>query len=135
MYTLERIQRHAIRVGLLYNLKCVSIVTISALMRSIGWIMFRYIFKHRLCVLRIYAIQLDLHEYLAQFIIIQSYNRSSRKCHVMKLVQLTTYLAYPESAFSVIAPKSWNSLPYDIRCTSSLSLFIKCKLYVHFKSL
>ena len=44
------------------------------------------------------------------------------------------YNVFSESAFSVIAPKSWNSLPYDIRCVKSISLF-KRKLYVHFKSL
>ena len=43
-------------------------------------------------------------------------------------------LAFSESAFSVIAPKSWNYLPYDIRCVTSIALF-KRKLYVHFKSL
>ena len=52
----------------------------------------------------------------------------------MKLVQQSTSLALSESAFSVIAPKSWNYLPYDIRCVTSISLF-KRKLYVHFKSL
>ena len=57
-----------------------------------------------------------------------------KEFHIMKLVQQSTSLAFSESAFSVIAPKSWNSLPYDIRCVSSISLF-KRKLYVHFKSL
>ena len=73
-------------------------------------------------------------EYLAQSITIQSLNRSSRKCYIMKLVQQSTSLSFSESAFSVIAPKSWNSLPYDIRCVISISLF-KRKLYVHFKLL
>ena len=73
-------------------------------------------------------------EYLVQSITLQGSNISSRKCHIMKLVQRSTSLAYSESAFSVINPKSWNSLPYYIRFVTSLSLF-KCKLYVHFKSL
>ena len=70
-------------------------------------------------------------EYLAQSFIIQSSNRSSR---IPRHEVGATSLAYSESAFSVIAPKRWNSLPYDIRCITSLSLF-KHKLYVHFKSL
>ena len=61
-------------------------------------------------------------EYPAQSIIIQSSNKSSRKCHIMKLVKRYTSLAYSESAFSVIAPKSWNSMPYDIHCVTLLSL-------------
>ena len=75
-----------------------------------------------------------LYNYIYIYIIIQNYNRSSRKCHVMKLVQLSTYLAYSESAFSVISSKSWNSLTYDINYTTSL-LFLKYKLCVYFKSL
>ena len=89
-------------------------------MRSLGWLKFRYItvkFRlHRLLCITHHAIHRRFPEYLAQSIIIQNSNRSSRKCYIMKLVQRSTSLAYSESAFSVIAPKSWNSLPYDIRC-------------------
>ena len=121
MYKLERIQRRAIRV--LYKLNFASIVYISALMRSLGWLKFRYICKHRLLCIKHKAIYRGFPEYLAQSIIIQSSSRSSRKFHIVKLVKRSTSLAYSESAFSVIAPKSWNSLPYDIRCITSLSLF------------
>ena len=133
MYKLERIQRRAIRV--LYKLNFASIVSISDLRRSLGWLKFRYICIHRLLCITHKAV--DIHrgfpEYLAQSITIQSSNRSTRKCHIMKLVQQSTSLAFSESAFSVIAPKSWNSLPYDTRCVTSISFF-KRKLYVHFKS-
>ena len=132
MYKLERIQRRAIRE--LYKLNFASIVSISDLMRSLGWLKFRYICIHRLLCITHKAIHRGFPEYIAQSITIQSSNRSSQKCHIMKLVQQSTSLAFSESAFLVIAPKSWNSLPYDIRCVSSISLF-KRKLYVHFKSL
>ena len=46
MYKLERIQRRAIRV--LYKLNFSSIVSISDLMRSVGWLKFTYICIHRL---------------------------------------------------------------------------------------
>ena len=124
MYTLERIQCRVIRV--IYKLNFDSIVYISDLLRSIGWLKFRYICKHSLLFIIHKAIHLGFPEYLAQFIIIQSYNRSSRKFYIMKLVQRSTHLAYSKSDVLVIAPKSWNSLPYDIRCTTSFSLF-KCK--------
>ena len=45
MYKLERIQR-AIRV--LYKLNFATIVSISYLIRSLGWLKFRYICIHRL---------------------------------------------------------------------------------------
>ena len=137
MYKLERIQGRAIRV--LYKLKFASIVSISDLMRSLVWLKFRYICIHigyRLLCITHKAMHrgFPAYSYLAQSINIQSSNRSSRKCHIMQLVQRSTSLAFYESAFSVISPKSWNSLPYDIRCVTSISLF-KRKLYVHFKSL
>ena len=132
IYKLERIQRRAIRV--LYKLNFASIVSISDLMRSLGWLKFRYICIHRLLCITHKAIHRGFPEYLAQSITIQSSNRSSRKCHIMKLVQQSTSLAFSESALSVIAPKSWNSLPYDIRCVTSIPL-CKRKLYIHFKSL
>ena len=51
MYKHERIQRRVIRV--LYKLNFASIVSISDLMRSLGWLNFRYISIHRrLCITR-----------------------------------------------------------------------------------
>ena len=62
-------------------------------MRSIGWLKFRYICKHRLLCITHKVIHLGFPEYLAQSIKIQSSNRSSRKCYVIKLVQRTTSMA------------------------------------------
>ena len=118
----------------LYKLNFASIVSISALMRSIVWLKFRYICKHRLLCITHKAIHLEVPEYLVKSIIIQSYNISSRKFYIMKLVQRSIYLVYSKSTVLVVASKICNSLPYDIRCTTSLSLF-KRKLYVNFKSL
>ena len=130
MYKLGRMQSHTILV--LYKLNFASLVSISDLMRYLGWLNFTYICIYRLLCITHKAIHRGFTEYLAQSITIQSSNRSSRKCHITKLVQRSTLLAYSESAFSIISPKGWNSLPYDIRCVTSLSLF-KRKLFVHFK--
>ena len=118
VYTLERINRRVI-----YKLNFTSIVSISDLMRSIGCLKFRYICKHMLLCITHKAIHLGFTTYLDQSIIIQSYNRSSRKCYIVKLVQCSTYLTYSNSAVLVVSPVSWNSQPYYIRCTTSLSLF------------
>ena len=32
------------------------------------------------------------------------------------IIIIIIHFAYSESAFSVITPKNWNSLSYDIRC-------------------
>ena len=82
MYKLEYIQRRAIRV--LYKLNVAYIVTISDLMRSLGWLKFRYICIYRLLCITRKVILRGFPEYLAQsIIIILISNRSSRKCHVI----------------------------------------------------
>ena len=70
MYNLERIQRRYIRV--LYKLNVASIVSISDLMRLLGWLKFRYICIHRLLCITHKAIYRGFPEYLAQSITIQS---------------------------------------------------------------
>ena len=96
-------------------------------MRSLGWLKFRYLCRYRLLCITYKVIHLRSPEYLADLISMHTLSRASRKCHTMKIVQRSTISAHSESAFSVVAPKYWNSLPYDIRCLKSLSLF-KCKL-------
>ena len=76
MYKLVRIQRCTIRV--LYKLNFASIVSISDLIRSLGWLKFRYICKLRLLYITYKAIHRGFPEYLAESITIQSSNRSSR---------------------------------------------------------
>ena len=80
MYKLECIQRSAIRV--LYKLNYASIVSISAVMRSIVWLKFRYICKHRLLYITHKAIHLGFPDYMAKSTITRSSNIYSRKCHV-----------------------------------------------------
>ena len=62
MYKLERIQRCVIRV--LYKLNFALIVSIYDLMRSLGCLKFRYIYKHRLLCIRHKAIHRGFPEYL-----------------------------------------------------------------------
>ena len=57
MYNLERIQRRAIRV--LYKLNFASIVYITALMRSLGWLNLDIFVYIGYCVLRIRLYTVD----------------------------------------------------------------------------
>ena len=58
MYKLELIQRRAIRV--LYKIYFASIVSISDIMRSLGWLKFIYIFVYiAYCVLQIRLYTVD----------------------------------------------------------------------------
>ena len=72
------------------------------------------------------VIHLRSPEYLADLISVQTLSRASRKCHTKKIMQRSTISAHSESAFSVVAPKYWNALLYQIRCLKSLSIF-KCE--------
>ena len=116
MLKLEMIQRRAIRT--LCKLKFSSIVSISALMRSLGWIKFRYLCGYILIYITHKVIHLISPEYVADMISIQTLSRASRKCHTMIIVQRSTISVHSESAFSVIAPKYWNALPCDIHVTN-----------------
>ena len=69
MYKLESIQRRAIRV--LFKLNFASIVSISDLMRLLGWLNFRYICIYRLLCITHKAIHSGFPEYVAQSITIQ----------------------------------------------------------------
>ena len=71
-------------------------------MRSIGWLKFRYIRKHRLLCITHKDIHRIFHEYLAKYISIHSYNRYSRKCDIMKCMQRSTSLAYSKSAWLLL---------------------------------
>ena len=62
MLKLEKIQRHAIRT--LYKPKFFSIVSISTLMRSLGWLKFRYLCRYRLLCITHKVIYLRSLEYL-----------------------------------------------------------------------
>ena len=106
MLKLEKIRR-AIRT--LYKLKFSSIVSISTLMRSLGWLKYRYICRYRLLCITHKVIHLRSPEYLADLISIQTISRASRKCHTIKIVQRSTI---SESAFSVVAPKYWIYIYY-----------------------
>ena len=83
MLKLEKIQRRAIRT--LYKLKFSSIVSISTLMRSLGWLKFRYLCRYRLLCITHKVIHLRSPEYLADLISMHTLSRASRKCHTMKM--------------------------------------------------
>ena len=65
MLKLEMIQRRAIRT--LYKLKLFSIVSISTLMRSLGWLKFRYLCRYILPCITYKVIHLRSPEYLDQY--------------------------------------------------------------------
>ena len=88
---LEMIHRRAMRT--LYKLKLCSIVSISTIIRSLGWLKFRYLCRYRPLCITHKVIYHRSPEYLADMINIQTFNRASRKCHTMIILQcyITVY--------------------------------------------
>ena len=52
----------------------------------------------------------------------------SRKCELMKLSEPFVSSIYADAAFTIAAPKYWNSLPDELR-TMSYFINFKCQLY------
>ena len=72
--------------------------------------------------------------YLSKGHIIRTTTRPSRKCELMKLSVSLVSSMYADAAFTVAAPKYWNSLPDELRTLSSVITF-KCRLYSYILSL
>ena len=73
-------------------------------------------------------------EYLSKGVIIQTTTRPSRKCELMKLSDPLVSSMFADAAFTVAAPKYWNSLPGELRTMSSCITF-KYRLYSYMLSL
>ena len=72
--------------------------------------------------------------YLSKGFIILTTTRPSRKCELMKLSLLLVSSMYADAAFTVVAPKYWNSLPDELRTMSSFITF-KCRLHIYLSPL
>ena len=111
-----------------------TLVSVSSLMHSLGWLKFQLVCKFRLLCITHRAIYRASPKYLANIITIRTDYRPRRVGSTMLLNQPITTTVYAESAFTVAAPKCCNALPADIRLTESEPWF-KCKVYHYFISL
>ena len=70
-------------------------------------------------------------EYVSELLLPQTSARTTRSSHSDRLaVPLTSLRTFGDRAFSVYAPRAWNSLPTDIRTSPDLTTFKK-KLKTH----
>ena len=72
--------------------------------------------------------------YISKGLIIRTTTRPSRKCELMKLSLPHVSSMYADAAFTVTAPKYWNSLLDELRTMSSCITF-KCRLHTYMVSL
>ena len=131
MHRLETIHRRVVRI--LYKLGRQTMVSISSLMHSHGWLKFRLVCKFSPSF-ESRAIYQASPEYLANVITLRTDDRPRRVGSNMMLHQLITTKVYAESAFAVVAPKYWNALPAHIRSTEYKPLFNR-KVYKYCISL
>ena len=85
---------------------------------------YRMVFKILLLVLK--SLNNLSPSYLADRLSCQSHSRNLRSASKQLLEQHRSFRkTYRDKAFSVCAPKLWNSLPLDLRKSSSLTVFKK----------
>ena len=136
MIKFEKIQRRAVRV--LYKIKnnrntnmYSNYISISNIMLTLGWLIYRDICKLKLLCLAHKAIYTGAPKYLAELLSIVTSNRPRRDCHAMKLLMPHKNSCFGNSAFSVAVPTLWNLLQNIIRTTTSRSQF-KSRLFRHY---
>ena len=95
---------------------------------TLGWLTFRDLCKFRLLYITHKAIYMRVPSYLSKGLIIRATTCPSFKCELMKLSLPLVSSMYADAAFTVAAPKYWNSLPDELR---SMSSFITFKFRLH----
>ena len=111
-------------------------------MAILWWLKFRGIFNCRLLCITHKAIYICIYiyifvgvlEYLSKLVSIRTTTRPISECKLMKLFVPFVSSMYAYAAFTVSAPKYWNSLPDDAR-TISYVITLKCRLYSYTLSL
>ena len=103
-------------------------------MVTLGWLKIQDLCKFRLLCITHKAIYMGVLEYLSKRVIIRATTRPSRKCELMKLPLSRISSIYADAAFTVAAPKYWNSLRDELRTMSSFITF-KCRLHSYMLSL
>ena len=127
MKTFDSIQRRDVRI--LFKLtRSDLIISIHSIMATLGSLQFRDLFRFRLFCITHKAIYMGVPSYLSKGLIIRTTTRPSRKCELMKLSLSLVSSKYAYAAFTVSAPKYWNSLPDELRTMSSFMSF-KCRLH------
>ena len=121
---LQRIQNHAVKI--LFRKKKYDHV--SPLLMSAHWLPVAYRIEFKLLVITHKCLHGKAPQYLSSRLEYYTPTRALRSSQKFLLVEKRTNLkSYGERAFSVAAPKLWNSLPYDLRACDSLDTF-KAKL-------
>ena len=126
------VQYTFILIRILYKLKRRTMVSVSSLMHSLGWLKFRLFCKFRLLCITHRSIYRASPKYLAIMITIRTDYRPRRVGLTIMLHQPITATVYAESAFAVAAPKCWNALQMTSDLSTESEHLFKRKVYHYF---
>ena len=96
---------------------------ITSTLVKLHWLPIRKRIEFKILLLTWKALNGLAPSYIKQLLTPYSPSRTLRSSSKFLLCTPKTFSTYGDRAFSSSAPKLWNSLPYDIRCTNSLSGF------------
>ncbi len=106
---------------------------ITPILASLHWLPVkqRIVFKILLFVFK--AINGLAPEYIKDLLVVQSFSRLLRSnSHIMLKVPRTRLKCRGDRAFSVVAPRLWNDLPFSVGCSTSLQMFkSRLKTYLY----
>ena len=103
---------------------------ITPILKKLHWLPIKQRIDYKLCLLTYKTLQIQPPTYLYNSLSFPSHSLSTRSSDssVLSIPYVRTYLG--KRAFSVIAPRLWNSLPPDTRNSLSVSTF-RSKLKTH----
>ena len=130
---LQRLLNASVRF--IFNLRRFEQVSISSFSMKCHFLPVKFRIDFKICLLTYKCLKNAAPEYMKE--LIQEKNsleslRIHRDQHLLKLPRLDT-LDYKNRRFSKYAPRTWNSLPLEIRSSSSLAIF-KTKLKTYYFS-
>ena len=131
--SLQRVQNHAARV--------VTGVArydhITPVLHDLHWLPVHYRIQFKILLLTFKCVLGIAPSYLSDLINMYKPSRSLRSQDQLLLQQPRARLAsYGDRAFAIVAPSLWNQVPYDIRASSSVTIFKKrLKTYLFSKVL
>jgi len=106
----------------------------AELVRSLHWLPIKSRIEFKIATLTYKLIATHEPGYLYDMLSLRPEPRSLRSSSLHLLQVPRTKTVHGDRAFSVVAPSIWNTIPLDIRNTSSVEIFRR-KLKTHFFSL
>ena len=124
---LQRIQNTLARVVMLSDKR----VDITPIVKRLHWLLIRQRVEYKVSLLSYKIRQTGKLTHLSALLIEHVPTRNLRSSERSDLEIPRTKLALASRAFSVAAPRTWNSLPMDVTSAESLTIFRKrLKIYL-----